>query len=244
MRQLRCIAVDDEPLALEMVCNFIKQTPFLILDAYFDNAIDALRYLDDHAVELVFLDIQMPDLSGMELAKILSARKNPFQQRLIFTTAYSEYALDGYKVDAIDYLLKPFVFEEFFNAASKARKHFEHHQQGAIVAPEIKDYIFVKVDAAMEKINLNDILYIEGFKDYIKIHLQNMEQPVLSLMSLKKMERLLPPIDFLRIHRSYIISLRQATNLTKKSVKVGHKFLTVGENYKEQYHEFYHKWAD
>ena len=164
--KLRCIAVDDEPLALEMVCNFIKQTPFLILDAYFDNAIDALRHLDDHPVELIFLDIQMPDLSGMELAKILSARKNPLQQRLIFTTAYSEYDLDGYKVDAIDYLLKPFVFEEFFNAASKARKHFEQ-QQSAIATPEIKDYIFVKVDAAMEKINLKDILYIEGFKDYI-----------------------------------------------------------------------------
>lgn len=242
--KLRCIAVDDEPLALEMVCNFIKQTPFLILDAHFDNAIDALRYLDDHTVELVFLDIQMPDLSGMELAKILSSRQNQAQHRLIFTTAYSEFALDGYKVDAIDYLLKPFVFEEFFNAASKVKKHFEHHQPSGIETPENASYIFVKVDATMDKINLNEIVYVEGFKDYIKIHLQHQTQPVLSLMSLKKMERLLPQKDFLRIHRSYIISLLHATNLTKKSVKVGDKFLSVGENYKEQYHDFYHKWAD
>lgn len=243
--KLRCIAVDDEPLALEMVCNFIRQTPFLILDAHFDNAIDALRYLDDHTVELIFLDIQMPDLSGMELAKILSSRQNHTQHRLIFTTAYSEFALDGYKVDAIDYLLKPFVFEEFFNAASKVKKHFEHHQQqNGIEAPENASYIFVKVDAAMDKINLSEIVYVEGFKDYIKIHLQHQTQPVLSLMSLKKMERLLPQRDFLRIHRSYIISLVHATNLTKKSVKVGNKYLSVGENYKEQYHEFYNKWAD
>lgn len=242
--KLRCIAVDDEPLALEMVCNFIKQTPFLILDAYFDNAIDALRYLDDHTVALIFLDIQMPDLSGLELAKILSSRQSQTQHRLIFTTAYSEFALDGYKVDAIDYLLKPFVFEEFFNAASKARKHIEHYQQNEIEAHENAAYIFVKVDATMDKINLNEIVYVEGFKDYIKIHLQDRAQPILSLMSLKKMERLLPQSNFLRIHRSYIISLSQVTNLTKKSVKVGNKFLSVGENYKEQYNEFYQKWAD
>ncbi|MBC8987990.1 LytTR family DNA-binding domain-containing protein [Pedobacter gandavensis] len=242
--KLKCIAIDDEPLALEMVCNFIKQTPFLILDAHFDNAIDALRYLDDHTVALVFLDIQMPDLSGLELAKILSSRQNQTQHRLIFTTAYSEFALDGYKVDAIDYLLKPFVFEEFFNAASKARKYIEHYQQNGIEAHENAAYIFVKVDATMDKINLHEIVYVEGFKDYIKIHLQDRAQPILSLMSLKKMERLLPQSNFLRIHRSYIVSLLQLTNLTKKSVKVGNKFLSVGENYKEQYNEFYQKWAD
>lgn len=242
--KLRCIAVDDEPLALEMVCNFIKQTPFLILEAHFDNAIDALLYLDDHNVELVFLDIQMPDLSGLELAKILASSQNQTQPRLIFTTAYSEFALDGYKVDAIDYLLKPFVFEEFFSAASKAKKHFEHYNRNGLEPHENVSYIFVKVDATMDKINLNEIIYVEGFKDYIKIHLLNKAQPILSLMSLKKMERLLPQNSFLRIHRSYIISLLQVNSLTKKSVKVGSRFLSVGDNYKEQYNEFYQKWAD
>lgn len=243
--KLKCIAIDDEPFALEMVCNFIKQTPFLELTAFFDNGIDALQHIRNHSVDLVFLDIQMADLSGMQVAKILANDKTTLQPLIVFTTAYSEYAIDGFKVDALDYLLKPFGYEDFLNSANKAKKQLS---RDSAVAPinfgSAADYIFVKVDSQIVKIMLADILYFEGDKDYIKIHLKSSTSPVLSLMNLKKAEELLAGKDFLRIHRSFIVSLAQAEALLKKHVKIGGKMLPVGGLYKNKYDAFINKWID
>lgn len=241
---LRCLAIDDEPFALEMVCNFIKQTPFLELNGFFDNGIDALQHIRTNAVDLVFLDIQMADLSGMQVARILANDKTALQPLIVFTTAYSEFAIEGFKVDALDYLLKPFDYEDFLKSANKAKKQLNRDSAVASIdSGNSFDYVFVKVDSQIVKIMLADILYFEGYKDYIKIHLRSSTSPVLSLMNLKKMEELLSGKDFLRIHRSYIVSLAQAEALLKKHVKIAGKMLPVGGLYKNKYDEFINKWT-
>ncbi|MDH5610359.1 MAG: response regulator, partial [Cyclobacteriaceae bacterium] len=161
---LRCIAVDDEPLALALVCSFIEQTPFLQLIGRFDNAIDALKSVHDQAPDLVFLDIQMSDLTGIELARILDGDASGHRTRIIFTTAYNQFALESYKVDALDYLLKPFNYEEFLRAASKGRHYFELLKKGP--EPQVHDpgYIFLKVEYQLVKVAFDDIRYIEGLK--------------------------------------------------------------------------------
>lgn len=240
--KLRCIAIDDEPFALEMVCNFIRQTSFLELNAFFDNGIDALQHISRNSVDLIFLDIQMVDLSGMQVARILANDKTEHQPLIVFTTAYSEFAIEGFKVDALDYLLKPFDYEDFLRSANKAKKQLS--KDPAPIGPGSSvDYVFVKVDSQIVKIMLADVLYFEGYKDYIKIHLKSSASPVLSLMNLKKVEELLIGKDFLRIHRSYIVSLAQAEALLKKHVKVGGKMLPVGGHYKSSYDNFMNKWT-
>lgn len=241
--KLRCIAIDDEPFALEMVCNFIKQTPFLELIAFFDNGIDALQHVRSNSVDLIFLDIQMADLSGMQVARILASDKTAVQPLIVFTTAYSEFAIEGFRVDALDYLLKPFDYEDFLKSANKAKKQLSKDAASVpLGSGSSLDYIFVKVDSQIVKLMLVDILYFEGDKDYIKIHLKSSTSPVLSLMNLKKVEELLVGKDFLRIHRSYIVSLAQAEALLKKHVKIGGKMLPVGGQYKQKYDNFINKW--
>lgn len=197
--KLKCIAVDDEPLALKMLCSFIEQTAFLSLEGKFENAIDALAHTHKNEVDLIFLDIQMPDLSGMELARVLESNKSISSTRIIFTTAYNQFAVEGYKVDALDYLLKPFSYEEFLRAATKAYQFFENQQQAAVPETSKKDYIFLKVEYQLVKVMLRDILYLEGYKDYVKVHLVGKPSPLLSLTSLKNMEDILPETQFMRI---------------------------------------------
>src|SRR5690554_2034300 len=161
---LKCIAVDDEPLALEMVSGFIRQTSFLSLIGKFDNAIDALSHINRHEVDVVFLDIQMPDLTGMELARVLGGNTDEKKPRIIFTTAYNQFAIEGYKVDALDYLLKPFSYEEFLKASSKAYNYFSKAPKPT---PEkVLDYLFLKVEYQLVKVMLKDIIRSEGYKDY------------------------------------------------------------------------------
>lgn len=247
--KLKCIAVDDEPLALGMVCSFIEQTPFLELLSRYDNAVEALRGLHEQAVDLIFLDIQMPGLSGIELARVLDRGRNLRGPRIIFTTAYNQFALEGYKVDALDYLLKPFSYEEFLVAASKAHAYAELLNKPAPVAAAEpaqethNEYLFLKVAHQLQRIALNDILYIQGLKDYVKVYLKSSSKPVLSLSSLKALEEKLPASRFMRIHRSFIISLDQINAVSRNTVQIDDKNIPVSEQYKEAFNQFLSRWS-
>ncbi|MDN3671194.1 LytTR family DNA-binding domain-containing protein [Echinicola jeungdonensis] len=240
--KINCIAVDDEPLALEMISKFIGQTSFLNLMGKFENAIDALAFIHKEPVDLVFLDIQMPDLSGMELARIMGANKKDSPCRIIFTTAYNQFAIEGYKVDALDYLLKPYNYEEFLKASTKALQFFENQKKSIKKVDEVPEYIFLKVEYQLVKVLLKDILYVEAYKDYVKVHLVDKPHPLLSLTSLKNMEELLPSNKFMRVHRSFIVALDHIHSITKNSIQIGKSTITVSENYKENFLKFLNRW--
>jgi DNA-binding LytR/AlgR family response regulator len=241
--KIKCVTVDDEPLALNMISSFVKQTPFLELVAEFDNAIDTLNFIQSNAVQLLLLDIQMADLTGMELARVISSGDIKTKPFIIFTTAYSEFALEGYRVDAIDYILKPFDYEDFIKAVSRVRNRIEQHIE-TVGTPQTdnQQYIFIKVDSQIVRVEISDILYVEGYKDYVKIHLCNNLDPLLSLISLKKLEEKLNNSGFLRIHRSYIISFARVDALLKGSVRIGEKTIPVGATYKDEYDRFVDQW--
>jgi DNA-binding LytR/AlgR family response regulator len=248
--RINCIAVDDEPLALSLVCAFIQQTPFLHLMGKYSNAIEALQAINEQKVDLIFLDIQMPDLTGMELARVLDRGASGRAPRIIFTTAFSQFALEGYRVDALDFLLKPFNYQEFLQAAHKALAYMERRQQPAIPSPtpaaaELpgEDYLFLKVEYQLVRIPLQDILYCEGLKDYVKVHLQNAPKPILSLTSLKSLEEKLPAKRFMRIHRSFIVALDKIHSVTRQSVQIGTINISVGDQYKDPFNNFLSRWA-
>ncbi len=238
---LKCIAVDDEPLALGLVCSFIEQTPFLQLKGRLSSAVEALKVLNDEDIDLLFLDIQMPNLNGIELARVLNNRVN--KPRIIFTTAYNQFALDGYKVDALDYLLKPFNYEEFLRAAQKALKYKELTSKPAEEPKQEEEYLFIKVEYQLVRVALNDILYIEGLKDYVKIWLKSAPKPLLSLTSLKALEEKLSPRRFMRVHRSFIVSLDQINSVTRNTLQIGDINISVGEQYKDAFNGFISKWG-
>lgn len=247
--KITCIAVDDEPLALELLTKFIGQTAFLDLIGKFSNAIEALSFVNQNEVQLIFMDIQMPDLSGMELARILDGKKNSDKTRIIFCTAYHQFAIEGYKVDALDYLLKPYSYEDFLAAATKAYQYFERSKQ-SVETPEKKasdsppDYIFLKVEYQLVKVMLRDITHIEAYKDYVKVHLKSKPNPILSLTSMKNMEELLPSTKFMRVHRSFIVSLDHIDSVSKNIIQIGNHQLSVGDNYKDQFLEFLSRWIN
>ncbi|MDB5261214.1 MAG: response regulator transcription factor [Adhaeribacter sp.] len=247
---LTCIAVDDEPLALELVSAFIKQTPFLQLAGRFTSALEALNHLHQHPVDLIFLDIQMPDLSGTDLARVLDKGQPGQGPRIIFTTAFSQYALEGYRLDALDYLLKPFNYMEFLRAANKALAYAELRQKPvetnhAAAAPvEAEDeYLFLKVEYQLVRVPLQDILYIEGLKDYVKVHLQSAPKPILTLITMKALEEKLPAKRFMRIHRSFIVALDKIHSVTRQSVQIGSINISVSDQYKEPFQKFLSRWT-
>lgn len=240
--KLKCIAVDDEPLALEMVSGFIRQTSFLSLEGRFESAIEALSYINKNEVDLIFLDIQMPDLTGMELARVLEGHQRERKARIIFTTAYNQFAIEGYKVDALDYLLKPFTYEEFLKASTKAYNQFS--ATAKIKEEPPVDYLFLKVEYQLVRVMLKEIRYIEAYKDYVKVHLTTKPVPLLSLTSLKNLEDLLPSSQFMRIHRSFIVSLDHIQSITKNTVNMGNTTLTVSDNHKENFLAFVSKWTN
>ncbi len=245
-RKVKCIAVDDEPLALALVCGFIEQTNFLELVGKFENAIEALAFINQHQIDLVYLDIQMPDLSGMELARILEGKRGVDKPKLIFTTAYDHFAIEGYKVSALDYLLKPFGYEEFLRASSKILPLLEAQNAENKPKPDqaSSEYIFIKVEYQLVKVMLKDIICVEGYKDYVKVHLLNKPHPLLSLTSLKNMEEMLPAETFMRVHRSYIISLDHIQSVTKNQVNLGNIQITVSDMYKDNFLNFMNKWMN
>jgi DNA-binding LytR/AlgR family response regulator len=240
---LRCIAVDDEPLALGLVASFIQKTPFLELAGRFGSAVEALKYLHDHpgTVDLAFLDIQMQELNGLELARVLG----PAGPRVVFTTAFSQYALDGYRVDALDYLVKPFNYEEFLRAAGKARAYVSLTAPAVNPAlpPEEEEYLFLKAEYQLVRVALSDILYVEGLKDYVKVHLSSTPRALLSLMSLKAMEEKLPPRRFMRIHRSFIVALDKIEAIRRLTVQIGAVTIPVGDQYKDAFLQFLSRWS-
>ena len=237
---LNCIAVDDEPLALGLVTSFIKQTPFLNLSGSYSSGIKALEALNEQQIDLIFLDIQMPDLTGLQLARTLD--RMSAKPRIVFTTAFNNFALEGYKVDALDYLLKPYDYEEFLRAANKAKAYVELSKPVAATTNEQQEYIFLKVEYQHVRIELKNIVYIEGLKDYAKIHLINESKPLLSLITLKALEDKLPEKRFMRIHRSFIIALDKIEAVSKTSVHIGGITIAVGEQYKEAMKGFLGNW--
>lgn len=245
---LKCIAVDDEPLALDLISRYIEQTPFLELKGAFSSAIEALSFINQAEIQVIFMDIQMPDLSGMELARVLDGKKDSDQTRIIFATAYHQFAIEGYKVDALDYLLKPYSYEDFLKAATKALHYFKRSQEAAPARKEASDqatdYIFLKVEYQLVKVKLNDISYVEAYKDYVKVHLQSKTSPLLSLTTLKNMQELLPEDRFLRVHRSFIVNLDQIDSVTKNTIHIRTQEISIGDNYKEAFLDFMSRWMN
>lgn len=232
--KITCIIVDDEPMALNLVESYVEKTPYLILKKKCSSAIEALEFIQQEPVDLLFLDIQMPDLTGIEFSKMV-----PKETRIIFTTAFDQYALEGFKVEALDYLLKPFDYAEFLAAANKANTWFElvKGKQQNVVSEE-KEFLFVKSDYKQLRIKLADVLYFEGLKDYIKIWLKDNPKPILTLMSLKSLEEELPETHFMRVHRSFIVSLKNIEVIERSQIVINKERITVSEQYKPKFLEF------
>lgn len=229
---IKCIAIDDEPLALQQISGYIEKTGFLELIGCFDNAIEALQFINENEIDLMFLDIQMPDLNGMDLAK--SLEKKP---EIIFTTAYSEYAVEGFKVNALDYLLKPLDYATFLKAANKAQAHFELVQKSKTDVQADSNHLFIKSEYKIIRIEIENILYIEGMREYIRIHLDN-AKPVMSLLSMKKVEQKLSDSSFMRVHRSYIVNLKKLRTIERNRIIFDDVYIPVSEQYKEKFQNY------
>lgn len=229
---IRCIAIDDEPLALRQIAGYIEKTPFLELVATFESALEALNFLNHNKIDLMFVDIQMPDLSGMDLVKSLDEKPE-----IIFTTAFSEYAVEGFKVDALDYLLKPLDYASFLKAANKAQSHFERIKTGIQELDLNANYLFIKSDYKIIRLELEKILYIEGMREYVRIHLEN-AKPVMTLISMKKIEQKLPSSHFMRVHRSFIVNLDKITTVEKSRIVFDKDYIPVSEQYKATFQKF------
>ncbi|MHA6248000.1 LytR/AlgR family response regulator transcription factor [Pontibacter sp. CAU 1760] len=226
---IRCIAVDDEPLALEIIESYISKLPFLELVCTCSSATEAMQVLQEKQVDLMFLDIEMPELTGIQFLNILK-----HQPLIIFTTAYPDYALEGFNQDAVDYLLKPIPFDRFLKAVTKAQERLQRASKTTEthMAPE-QDFIFVKADYKNIRVDFKDILWIEGLKDYIII--QTKDQKIITLLSMNKMMEKLPDAKFLRVHRSFIVSLQKIDSIEKSRIRIGKKEIPIGEVYKEQF---------
>jgi DNA-binding LytR/AlgR family response regulator len=230
---IRTIAIDDEPLALQRLIRYIEKTPFLELTGSFDSALNAMEFVEKEKIDLIFLDIQMPDLSGTEFVRTL---KNA--PKIIFTTAYEKYAIEGFKLDAIDYLLKPYGYEEFLIAAQKAKKYINLENATEQTVESTNEFLFVKSDYKTKRIIFNDILYIEGLKDYIKVYLWNDTKPLLSINSLKTIEQKLPPSKFMRVHRSFIVNLNRIEIIERSRIVFGKVYIPISDQYKEKFQDY------
>lgn len=228
---IRCIIVDDEPLAVTLIADYVKKTEGLELVLTTTQVLDALHAVQQGKADLLFLDIQMPDLSGIQFMKII---RNTC--KVILTTAYAEYALEGYEHDVVDYLLKPVTFERFMVAIQKAKERLQAAAL-ATAAPspllEKRDHLFIKTEYRVQKINLDDIFFIEALRDYIGIHTTSGK--ILSLESMRNMESVLPPAQFIRIHKSYIINRQKIDYLERGKVVIGEHYLPVGDTYREKF---------
>lgn len=228
---LRCIAIDDEELALELLEDNIRKVPYLQLVATCSNPLEAIKVLQDEQIDLVFLDIQMPGITGIQFI-----RSTPAQCMFILVTAYEKYALEGFNLNVIDYLVKPVEFDRFLKACNKASDLHQLRQKTKTGAePQTNDYFFVNVEYSLVKILRSDILYIEGLKDYIKIHLKSPSKPVVTRMSMKAIEEELPTTQFIRIHKSYIIAVAAVNSVRKTSVFIQQTELPISDNYRDSF---------
>jgi len=242
MTKLKCIAVDDEPLALDIIEDYVSKVPFLELVKRTENAIEALQLVQAGGIDLVFLDIQMPELTGIQFLKIANGKSN-----YILTTAYSQYALESYDLNVSDYLLKPIAFDRFYKAVEKV-----HNQQQKAAEPSpapppaiaplmstpvavhpVQDFIFVKTEHKIQKIQLDDILYIEGLKDYISIYTK--AERIITLQNMKKMEETLPNGQFIRVHKSYIIALDKIESIERSRISIFGKVIPIGDTYRDEF---------
>ena len=233
---ITAIAIDDEPLALQLVSGYVEKTPGLKLLAGFDNPLDAMDFLAKEAVDLIFVDIQMPDLTGIEFTRSLV--KGP---KVIFTTAYEKYALDGFKLDVVDYLLKPFSYEEFLKAVQKVQRLIKLEKGVPDQVDANNEFLFLKSDYKIKRINFNDILYIEGLKDYVKVYTQNSPKPVMSLTTIKLLESKLPGAKFMRVHRSFIVNLEKIDTIERSRIVFGKTYIPVSDQYKDKFQVFLDK---
>ena len=234
--KLKTIAIDDEPLALKLVSDYISKTPYLELSGAFDNPLDAVDFLSDHNADLIFVDIQMPELTGIEFTRSLEE-----EHKVIFTTAYEKYALEGFKLNAVDYLLKPFSYEEFLKAAGKAHKLAELEASAIPTIEANNQFLFLKSEYKIRRINFDDILYIEGLKDYVKVYTSGEDKPVISLNSIKALELKLPEQKFMRVHRSFIVNLDRIDTIDRSRIVFGKNYIPVSDQYKEKFQEFLDK---
>ena len=235
---IKCAIVDDEPLAVELLASYVNKTPFLELCGKYSNATDALHGISEHPIDLLFLDIQMPELNGLELSRMV-----PENTRIVFTTAFNQYAVDGFRVNALDYLLKPISYADFIEASNKAMQWFQLMQSSeqsptASKASEEPSSIFVKSEYKLLQINLDDIRYIEGLKDYVKIHTEQSPHPILSLMNMKAIEQMLPSSRFIRVHRSFIVQKSKIREIERNRIVFGDVYIPIGDSYKQAFQDF------
>lgn len=233
---MRCMIVDDEPLALDLLENYIKKSSFLELTGRYDDPVEALEAIKNEKPDLVFFDIQMPGLNGIELARFV-----PPTCMVIFVTAFQQYALDSYKVNAVDYLLKPVSYAEFLAGAEKALKRYELLNKAAQAeegSNRKKQTAFIKTEYKLQQISFSEILYIEGLKDYVKIYLENEAHPLLSRMSMKAIEELVPSEDFIRVHRSFIVRKDKIRSIERNRILFGNTYIPISDSYKEEFQRF------
>lgn len=233
MTPITCAIIDDEPLAIGLLESYVQRTSYLSFQGSYSSAVQAMGALSENPVQLLFLDIQMPELNGLEYANLV-----PASTRIVFTTAFGQYALDGFKANALDYLLKPISYADFLKATERAKTWFEamnRPTEEAVTAPQS---IFVKSDYKLVQIRLDHILYIEGLKDYIKIYEEDATRPILSLMSMKAMEELLPADQFIRVHRSYIVRKDKIRTIDRARIVFGKTYIPISDSYKATFQEY------
>lgn len=226
MKTLKCCVIDDEPLAAQLLNEYIEKTPFLQSAGVFGSAQDAIKVVLSGDIDIVFLDIQMPQLNGLEFARLV-----PKQCKVVFTTAFDRYAIEGFKVNAVDYLLKPISYNEFLNAATKVLNMFE------TPGDDTDNYIIVKSEYKLVQIPVNDILFVEGVRDYVKIYLED-NSSILTLLSIKNMELSLPRDKFMRVHRSYIVNTTKIRVIERNRIVFGKHYVPVSDSYKQDFADY------
>lgn len=228
---LNCSIIDDEPLAANQLVSYVKKTPTLNLVGTYNSAISAIKDLREKPVDLLFLDIQMPELSGLEFAKLM-----PPDTKIIFTTGFDQYAVEGYNVNALDFLLKPIAYDRFLESVNKGMDYFSSVKMQKRAHAD--QFIFVKSDYKLVQISLNDILYVEGFKDYVKFFLDGNQKPVMSLINMKRIDEYLPHPEFMRIHRSYIVHMSKIKLVDRARIVFGDEYIPISESYKEEVQKY------
>ena len=231
MTILKCCVIDDEPLANQLIASYIEKTPFMQLVGTYSSAQEAIKTILDNDIDVVFLDIEMPQLNGIEFAKII-----PQSTRIIFTTAYDRYAIQGFKVDALDYLLKPVSYEDFFGAATKAQRWVDFLKNGINKSPA-NDCIIVKSEYRLVQIPTADILFIEGLKDYVRIYTVDEQKSIMTLMNMKTLEQSLPS-SFLRVHRSFIVNTNRIKIIERNRIVFGNKYIPISDTYKQAFTDY------
>lgn len=242
---MKCAIVDDEPLALSLMESYVQKTPMLLLCGKYSSAVQVISGLREEPVDLLFLDIQMPELTGLDLSRLIDTTYT----RIVFTTAFSQYAIDGYKVNALDYLLKPISYSDFIGAVNRAQQWFEllnrrHSETGVAERETLADeagnghYMYVKSDYKILRIDFDDIQYVEGLKDYVKFYLSSSPRPVISLTSMRAIEGVLPASAFMRVHRSYIVNMNQVAVFERGQIVFGDKYVPVSDSYRAAVQEY------